>query len=499
MPKCRFVVTEGTQLIIEPGVEIYLDSNSDLSIYGEVVAIGTEQDSILIQGYNHVNTNSVNIISSATNLFQYCHFKELNEINVTCIGTGLTTFEDCLIEDNETLGIRFIAGYGTIKNSVIRNNGAMTQTSCGIYIDSPHVLVENNQIYGNTICSIQVWCNDGLGTVIKDNTIVNGMIQASTVAVLTNSSAILMGNDISGGSMGIGFDSGSYAYILNNTIHDNNWGIYLFYMNNDNPTIIQGNLIRDNHEDGICHVNSSAEISNNTIVNNNAAHAVNSAGIFIAYACNSHIVNNIFWGNTNDFARYEGNSLPEVSYNYTEFALPAIVTNMGNNVIGDPGFISETDFRLAADSPCIDTGNPDSLYYSIIHFDLAGFPRLFDGDNNGTATIDRGCYEYNPGQANEDNYCTLPDKIILSNYPNPFNPNTTITFDLQAKGRISLKVYNLKGELVKSLSEGLYGAGKHSIAWNGRDNNNKPAASGLYFYSIKAGNKVSTHKMMLLK
>lgn len=88
---------------------------------------------------------------------------------------------------------------------------------------------------------------------------------------------------------------------------------------------------------------------------------------------------------------------------------------------------------------------------------------------------------------------------LLGNYPNPFNPETAIYYSLKDAGRVSLEIYNLKGQKVKTLINKNQAAGNHSIVWNGKDNNNKSVASGIYFYRIKSGKYSSTKKMILMK
>ena len=94
----------------------------------------------------------------------------------------------------------------------------------------------------------------------------------------------------------------------------------------------------------------------------------------------------------------------------------------------------------------------------------------------------------------------------LSNYPNPFNPSTTISFSLTAENAISaqLGIYNLKGQKVKTLdcSNSFATASTkftHSIIWNGTDDNKQPVASGIYFFKLKSADFQQTRKMMLLK
>ena len=85
------------------------------------------------------------------------------------------------------------------------------------------------------------------------------------------------------------------------------------------------------------------------------------------------------------------------------------------------------------------------------------------------------------------------------NYPNPFNPETTIFFTLQNNSNIELSIYNIKGQKVKQLVSDQVSAGQHSVVWDGKDSNNKPVSSGVYFYKLKAGDLEKTRKMIFLK
>lgn len=85
------------------------------------------------------------------------------------------------------------------------------------------------------------------------------------------------------------------------------------------------------------------------------------------------------------------------------------------------------------------------------------------------------------------------------NYPNPFNPTTEISYAMSNAGHIMIDIYNVKGELVKTLVNREVATGNHSIIWNGENNSGKPVTSGLYLYKMKTGTYVSTKKMILLK
>ncbi|MCZ6766748.1 MAG: T9SS type A sorting domain-containing protein, partial [bacterium] len=88
---------------------------------------------------------------------------------------------------------------------------------------------------------------------------------------------------------------------------------------------------------------------------------------------------------------------------------------------------------------------------------------------------------------------------LFQNFPNPFNPVTTITFDLETEGHIRLAVYDALGAKIRTLAEGAYSAGPHSVGWDATDQGHARVASGTYFYRLEAGGGVLTRRMVLLK
>lgn len=101
----------------------------------------------------------------------------------------------------------------------------------------------------------------------------------------------------------------------------------------------------------------------------------------------------------------------------------------------------------------------------------------------------------------EDDAIVVNDFKLEQNYPNPFNPSTTITYSLPEGSvhSVTLKIYNSLGELVKVLVNTSQSPGKHSIVWNGKDMHGYEMPSGIYFYTLEAGNVIITKKMMLLR
>ena len=244
--------------------------------------------------------------------------------------------------------------------------------------------------------------------------------------------------------------------------------------------------------------------------------------------------------------------------------------------------IENNNFHLVEGSLAIDAGFDTLGYY--YPFDMDYNTRVWDGDNNGTAIIDIGPYEfgapafggiegytYNPTTGNPVDYVllkinnqpgefTFADSIgnfeyhlpagvydvyaervfyedvieyqvevidgeftqiaipmfeivdieentiifsindfKLTNFPNPFNPTTTISFSLLEDSDVELSIYNVKGQKVTTIINEHLSKGKHSIVWSGVDEQNKLVCSGIYLYKIKAGNQESAKRMLLLK
>lgn len=94
---------------------------------------------------------------------------------------------------------------------------------------------------------------------------------------------------------------------------------------------------------------------------------------------------------------------------------------------------------------------------------------------------------------------TVAQRLSAKNYPNPFNPETVISFNMPENGFASVKVYNAKGQLVKTLLNSNLEKGQKSIVWNGTDNNNNQTSSGIYFYKVEAAGQSVMNKMVLVK
>jgi hypothetical protein len=238
----------------------------------------------------------------------------------------------------------------------------------------------------------------------------------------------------------------------------------------------------------------------------NQSEPMGSAIVFNKYNSTLEIDNCIFYNNGDNLAaniEYETNTLivrnslfPESEIASFQSLSNIVDVNVDEEsvIFGNPQFIDdeENPHHLSNLSPAVNTGTtayPEGFVFP--EYCLDGNDRVIAGE------IDMGCYESSFTIASEDEMGTL--KFSSSNYPNPFNPTTTISFSLPTETNVELAVYNIRGQKVKDLAKESFDKGQHNITWNGKDNNEKPVATGVYFYKLKADKKVINRKMLLVK
>jgi hypothetical protein len=162
-----------------------------------------------------------------------------------------------------------------------------------------------------------------------------------------------------------------------------------------------------------------------------------------------------------------------------------------------------------------DYDNPDSEYSSFtLTTDFWGDAWKLGGFWTDSVSRDSDWYldDFTVADFFDDNWNPMPVSIaeylgklstdnyyVSQNYPNPFNPTTTINYNLIDKRHVTLKIFDVLGREVQTLINRIQNAGHKSVKWNGLDKNGNAATSGVYIYTISAGNFIESRKMVLMK
>lgn len=184
----------------------------------------------------------------------------------------------------------------------------------------------------------------------------------------------------------------------------------------------------------------------------------------------------------------------------------------GVNIASDGGTLSPTDGSLQSLNGELTHTSPKTAGQTGVTFDFqftapnsegtvtlaaTGNSVNQNGSNSGDFWNHASNFSVTVSSASDiaDNANLNPNSFRLDqNFPNPFNPATTIRFNLPQSGSARLSVFNANGELIQILKEGNLSAGEHSIRFDGR---NLP--SGVYFYQLQSGTQLQTRKMLLVK
>jgi hypothetical protein len=303
--------------------------------------------------------------------------------------------------------------------------------------------------------------------------------------------------------------------ILNNVIESNTAHTYLGDAGYGggircvtSPALIINNTIDNNdgkeHGAGISFDESRAYLINNIISNSRS-----SEGIFIeCYSDTAYISYCDFWANNwGDFGGVVILGLGDTTWGENRNGTPC---DTFYNILENPNYVD--GYHLDSSSACIDAGDNNAPALPPTDFD--GNERVVDGNGDDSAFVDMGAYEYQPegsgglgkivGGDREDTETNassgIADKFFLSqNYPNPFNPTTVVEFNITQPAKVSLKIYNILGQLVRILVDEEKPAGTYTVYWDGKDKNGRPVSSGIYFYKLDAGDFTEVKKMVLIK
>ncbi len=195
-----------------------------------------------------------------------------------------------------------------------------------------------------------------------------------------------------------------------------------------------------------------------------------------------------------------------------------------------PGKVKNFQADVSSSNINLSWSNPDDDDFAgtVIRYSTANFPTgptdgepVYDGEASttihsinydGTIYYSAFTYDasgnYSPGvnlvvqvttETEEESKTNLPDHFeLFQNYPNPFNPETVIKYQLPVASKLTIKIYDLLGNEIRTLVDGKQPAGSHSAIWDGRNNSGKSVSSGIYFYQINANGEFKQTKRMLL-
>ncbi len=374
----------------------------------------------------------------------------------------------------------------SFKNVIIKNNIA-NGDKAGMYILSGQDYYFNNCRFENNISL-------GAGGEWNFN---NALRVSSNRDIILNNCVFIGNQDYTYNGKGIFSLGGNSNPISGINIKVNNCLIYN-NIGQNNYTLSQAGF-----PDG------NAEITNCTFVNNEGNYSTFSA------VGNVTLTNNIFHNDT----PYEI-SVPDLTYEDVITILNVSHCNIQNgedginnengvNIINwldgnmeqDPQFLDEGEnpYQLSEFSPCIDAGTPDTTGLFLPPWDLLHNQRVWDGNDDGTAIIDMGCYEYGaPTVSVEEPEILDLTEIKMFNFPNPFRSSTTISFNNIQSGDVKLEIFNIKGQKVKTLIDSYMSPGKNKVFWNGKDRDGKKVSNGVYFYKLNVDDEMKAVRKMIL-
>jgi fibronectin type 3 domain-containing protein len=172
--------------------------------------------------------------------------------------------------------------------------------------------------------------------------------------------------------------------------------------------------------------------------------------------------------------------------------------NISITLWGDDTQTPETDGFQSGDTICFriwDT-NEETEYMAVPEFE-EGPPEVYLVNGFSVLTGLTGTVSTGIGEIAEEAGPAV--FALLQNYPNPFNPETTIRYTLSEAGHVALVIYNVSGEAVRTLVEGMESRGRHEVKWDGRDNESNPVSGGIYVCRLRSGADTRRIKMLFLR
>ena len=448
------------------GFDIRTDGNQNSPIVFKSI-----EDNVVIDLPNSVTPDGINIENA--NWIVIDGFKVMNQprTGIRIVLSDFVVIKNNYCHNNFKWGI--LTGF-TDDITIENNTCSFSEDEHGIYVSnsSDRPIIINNHSFNNNGCGIHMNGDISLGG--------DGIISDAVVA-----GNILHDNGYGGGSA-INMDGVQDSEIFNNLIYNNHATGIAMYMidggdgskNNKvyNNTIIQPADGRWN----IIAVNGSTgnTLYNNILINHHSFRGSISvdAASLTGFTSDYNIL-------VNRLSDDDGNS------NMTFAQWQALGYDL-NSMIADPEnqiFIDHTNgnFHLLQNAQAVDAGT--NLVMPTVFEDLDNVSRP-----KGIG-FDIGCYEYSSVSSVNEN--ELPDDFILyQNYPNPFNPATRIKYQVASISQVSLKIYDVLGNVVATLVDEEKFPGIYEVEFDGTG-----LSSSVYIYQLITQNYIQTRKMLLIK
>jgi len=527
----EITIPDGETLSIEPGVYIQFQGHYTLNVQGQLLAIGTAQDSIR---FTVIDTTGFHLAGEPDGSWNGIHFYETPATNDS------TKIVYCILEYSKTPieeytgwngGAIYIYDYSKVlvSHCLIINNRAQSGGGiCIIGYSDP--VIDSNIICFNISSGLHshgggICIRDCSSPIIKNNIIHDNIINSPNgygggmyIGAGSNptlSDNIIRNNLTANFGGGIDISNSSEPVLISNRIEYNNGycGGGINIRQNAYPVLIN-NIISNNLSEyggAIYYEQSSLLIINNTLVNNTADH--HGGGICSYYVPqwgDLKILNSILYHNQPEEMYILGSdsNITSIAYSIIEngeagiFLNGAVVNWLEGNLDIDPMFADTLnyDYHLQDCSLAIGAGvdslEIDGVWYFSPEMDFEGNYRPCPIGS----MPDIGAYESPLEEpVSIDNSIVHNTNLHLENYPNPFNPSTTITFSVtQYSLFVTLEIYNIKGQRVKQLVSTQLSAGQHSVIWHGEDESGKQVSSGIYFYKLNVDGKTEAVKKCLL-